>query len=239
MSFVVRNRIGLLLLLLLVVGWVAGCTSSPVPAATSTSASDSPSGEVAPSASESVVLTLPGEDWGYPSPFAFYSRGPGYIRMSFLFDTLTWKDENGVIPWLADSWDTSEGGTAWTFTLHPGIAWHDGTPLTAEDVAFTFEYFKEHQASFTWSWSVDKVARTEVVDEYTVTLYLTEPIAGCHESLVGSLPIIPRHIWEGVDDPVKFLAEEAIVGSERVVVGAGHQGNQCLVRRGQTHFRNG
>ena len=159
------------------------------------------------------MLTLPGEDWGYPSPFAFYSRGPGYIRMSLLFDTLTWKDEDGVIPWLADGWDTFEDGTAWTFTLHPGVAWHDGAPLTAEDVAFTFEYFKEHQESFKWFWPVDKVAGTEVVDERTVTLYLREPMAGCHESLFGSLPIIPRHIWEGVDDPVRFLSAEAVVGS--------------------------
>jgi peptide/nickel transport system substrate-binding protein len=193
--------------LLAVVGLVAGC-GKPAPAATEQTA-DTPTS----AAAEAKTLTLPGEDWGYPSPFAFYSRGPGYIRMSLLFDTLTWKDENGVIPWLADSWDTFEDGTAWTFTLHPGVTWHDGTPLTAEDVAFTFGYFKAHQASFKWSWPVDKVAGTEVVDERTVTLHLEEPIAGCHESLVGSLPIIPRHIWEGVEDPAKFMAEEAVVGS--------------------------
>ena len=69
-----------------------------------------------------------GSDWGYPSPFAFYPRGPGYVRMSFLFDTLTWKDENGIIPCLADGWKVSDDGMTWTFCLNEYAKWHDGEP---------------------------------------------------------------------------------------------------------------
>ena len=43
-------------------------------------------------------------DWGFPSPYGHYSRGPGYIRMSLIFDTLVWKDQNGYVPALAESW---------------------------------------------------------------------------------------------------------------------------------------
>ncbi|RJS84787.1 peptide ABC transporter substrate-binding protein, partial [Methanophagales archaeon] len=94
---------------------------------------------------------VPGGDWGYPSPFGFYPRGPGYIRMSFGFDTLTWKDQDGaVIPWLADSWEKSDDGKAWTFHLHEGVKWHDGEPFTAKDVQFTFDYIKKHKTSFKW-----------------------------------------------------------------------------------------
>ncbi len=200
------------LLALLLVCLVAGCTSAPTPTATLVPAAPTSTSAPAPTP-EPVALTLPGDDWGYPSPFAFYSRGPGYLRMSFIFDTLTWKDEDGVIPWLADAWEVSDDGTEWTFTLHPDVAWHDGEPLTAEDVAFTFDYLKEHQESFQWSWPVDKVARTKIVDERTVTLYLTEPIAGCHVDLVGSVPIIPKHVWENVEDPAKFIVEEAVIGT--------------------------
>jgi len=193
--------------LLLTVAMTAGC-GKPAPAATEQRADTSTS-----VAAEAKTLMLPGDDWGYPSPFAFYSRGPGYIRMSFLFDTLTWKDEHGVIPWLADDWQASDDGAEWTFTLHPGVTWHDGKALSAEDVAFTFKYFKTNQAAFKWSWPVDKVESAEAVDEETVVLKLTEPLAGAHEELIGSLPIIPKHIWEGVDDPAKFTAGEAVVGS--------------------------
>ena len=42
-------------------------------------------------------------DWGYPNPFRHYPRGPGYIRMSWVFETLVWKDKNGFAPGLADS----------------------------------------------------------------------------------------------------------------------------------------
>ena len=196
--------------LLLAVTLIAGC-GNPAPAATLDPATSTSSSRADKS------LTLPGDDWGYPSPFAFYSRGPGYIRMSLLFDTLTWKDEAGVIPWLAKEWSVSDDGTEWTFTLSPGLAWHDGEPLTAEDVAFTFEYFRKlsdaHQGAFKWSWPVGKIEEAEALDEDTIVLNLTEAVAGAHEGLIGSLPIIPKHIWEGVDDPVKLTSEDAVIGS--------------------------
>jgi peptide/nickel transport system substrate-binding protein len=196
---------------LLVIAAAVRCMARPAPAAPEDSAtSTSPSTEV-------KTLTLPGDDWGYPSPFAFYSRGPGYIRMSMVFDTLTWKDEAGVIPWLAEEWTVSEDGTEWTFTLVPDVTWHDGEPLTTDDVAFTFEYFRKlsdaHQAALKWSWPVGKIESAEAVDEKTVVLNLTDAIAGAHEGLIGSLPIIPKHIWENVDDPTKLTSEDAIIGS--------------------------
>jgi len=149
----------------------------------------------------------------YPSPFAFYSRGPGYIRMSLLFDTLTWKDQDGVIPWLAEEWSVSDDGTEWTFTLTPDAVWHDGEPLTAEDVAFTYAYFPAHQGAFKWSWPVGKIESAEVADEHTVVLHLTEVLAGAHEDLMGSLPIIPKHIWQDIEDPGRFSSDEAVIGS--------------------------
>ncbi|MDY0042041.1 MAG: hypothetical protein RBS57_17150, partial [Desulforhabdus sp.] len=54
---------------------------------------------------QSKELHLPGGDWGLPTPFTFYPRGPGYIHLSFIYDTLVWKDEKGIIPWLAASWE--------------------------------------------------------------------------------------------------------------------------------------
>ncbi|MGD9912235.1 ABC transporter substrate-binding protein, partial [Methanothrix sp.] len=76
-------------------------------------------------------------DWGYPSPYLHYSRGPGYVRMSFIFDTLVWKDQNGFVPALAESWEYLEGENAYLFNLNPNVKWHDGEPFTANDVVFT------------------------------------------------------------------------------------------------------
>ena len=150
---------------------------------------------------EPVVFSYPGDDWVYPSPFARYSRGPGYIRMSLLFDTLTWKDENGVIPWLAEDWEMSEDGKRWTFALRSDVRWHDGQSFTADDVAFTFSYVQKNEAEIVWSGEMAKVQDVQAIDQHTVRFTLADPIAGPHFNLFGSVPIIPRHVWDGVEDP--------------------------------------
>jgi len=87
------------------------------------------------------TVRVAGSTFGFPSPFA-YIAGPGYVQMSLLYDTLLWKDGSGeLVPWLASRYERSPDGLRYTFFLRPGISWHDGRPLTAQDVAFTFEYF--------------------------------------------------------------------------------------------------
>jgi len=61
------------------------------------------------------VYTIAGGDSGFPAPYSHYPRGGGYVYMSFIFDTLVWKNETGYVPALAESWemegdDTPEGG---------------------------------------------------------------------------------------------------------------------------------
>ena len=69
------------------------------------------------------VLTIADStgDWGYPSPYGHYSRGPGYIRMSLIFDTLIWKDQNGFVPALAETWEYLSDEKAYVFHLRKGI----------------------------------------------------------------------------------------------------------------------
>jgi len=205
MRIVKRKQIVCTLLALLLVSLVAGCGPAPTPTATPVPEEPTPT-------PPPVTLTLPGDDWGYPSPFARYPRGPGYIQMSFLFDTLAWKDEEGVIPWLADDWEASEDGAKWTFKLHEGVKWHDGKPFTAEDVAFTFDYLKEHIAS--WFEALkEQIEKVEVKDEHTVVVYLTKPAADFLADIAGAMPILPKHIWESVEDPKKFTGPEAVIGT--------------------------
>jgi len=48
-------------------------------------------------------------------------------------------------PELAESWDVSDDGLTWTFHLRPGATWHDGEPVTASDVAFTYDFYGSHE----------------------------------------------------------------------------------------------
>ncbi len=84
------------------------------------------------------------KDWGFPAPYFHYPRGPGYLRMSMVFDTLIWKDAKGFIPMLADTWRYDPGRRAYIFELNPRARWHDGRPVTAADVVFTLAYMKRH-----------------------------------------------------------------------------------------------
>ena len=91
-----------------------------------------------------IVLREAGGDFGYPNPFRHQNRGPGFFKMELIYDSLLEKDEKGLIPWLAKEWTVSEDGQTYTFTLVDNATWHDGKPLTAEDVAFTVKYFEAH-----------------------------------------------------------------------------------------------
>jgi peptide/nickel transport system substrate-binding protein len=149
-------------------------------------------------------------DWGFPNPFRHYPRGPGYIRMSWVFDTLVWKDQQGYVPALADSWSYDPAKMAFTFNLNPKAKWHDLQPLTAQDVVFTIDYFKKHP----YSWiTVDDVSRAEALGPHRVVIYLSKPYSPFISDIGGTMPILPKHIWESVDNPAAYHDAKAFIGS--------------------------
>ncbi|MGQ0571036.1 MAG: ABC transporter substrate-binding protein [Armatimonadota bacterium] len=150
-------------------------------------------------------------DAGFPTPFAFSTLGPaGIARLSFIYDTLVWKDERGLIPWLAGSWRTSPDGTAYVFTLHPAARWHDGQPLTARDVKFSFDYYRTHP--FRWV-DTSIVTSVDVRDRRTAVVRLARPYAPFLENVAGVVPIIPEHVWRGIEHPEREHDLRVAVGS--------------------------
>ena len=148
-------------------------------------------------------------DWGYPNPYRHYPRGPGYIRMSWVFDTLIWKDDKGYIPALAKKWTYDPGTLSFTFKLQEGVKWHDEKPFRAEDVVFTVNYYKKHP----YSWvPMGNVAGAEVKENNCVVIRLTKPYAPFLAYVGGVMPILPAHIWQNVSDPKKFNDPKAFIG---------------------------
>ena len=160
-----------------------------------------------------LVINLEGGDWGYPTPYGHYQRGPGIFKMQLLFDSLLQRGEEGLIPWLAEQWEVSSDGKEYTFTLREDVKWHDGQNLTAEDVKFSFSYFAVHPPVFDklQEGKGNLVAAIEVVDEHTVKIVVETANATVLERL-GAMRIIPEHIWAKVDDPKKFNTPEAVIG---------------------------
>ena len=161
--------------------------------------------------SKERILTVSGNgDFGFPSVYTISPKGQGYMTLSYIFDTLMWKDESGLIPYLAEDYSVSEDGLTYTFQLRKGVSFTDGTPFTAEDVKFTFDYMKEHP--YKWV-SVSMVEEASVVDEHTVEIKLNKTYNPFLSDVAGSLPILPKHIWENVTEPETFTEPEAAIST--------------------------
>ncbi|MEM2006016.1 MAG: ABC transporter substrate-binding protein [Sulfolobales archaeon] len=109
-------------------------------------------------------------------------------------------------PWLCSYYERSAEGLVWTFRLVETAYWHDGNPITSEDLAFTIEFYKKHQPP-SWYPSVEFIERIEVLDRYTVRVYLSRFNAWILRTF-GYMIILPKHIWAHVadifDDPTFF-----------------------------------
>lgn len=159
------------------------------------------------------TVRLGGGSFGLPSPFA-YIASLGYAQMIFLYDTLLWKDASGrLLPWLAARFGASRDGLTYTFELRDGIRWHDGRPLTAEDVAFTFDYFQRQPLGPLIIAQPFGVKAARALDGRTVEVELELPAVTFLDSVAGALPIVPKHIWSAIDDAPGAQDTDVLVGS--------------------------
>lgn len=104
-----------------------------------------------------------------------------------------------VIPQLAESWSISDDGLTYTFALRDDVLWSDGTPLTATDVAFTFDAINTDEVLSPRRSSFDSVESWAAIDDNTFELVLRE--VDCTVlSNAGVQGIIPAHAYDG--DPM-------------------------------------
>jgi peptide/nickel transport system substrate-binding protein len=88
-----------------------------------------------------------------------------------------------LVPSLAEKWETSDDGTKWTFHLRPGVKFHDGTPLDAEAVKFSFERLTRpghpdvHWDVIPYAESYKDIAEIQAIDDLTIEFTLKQPSA--------------------------------------------------------------
>jgi peptide/nickel transport system substrate-binding protein len=121
-------------------------------------------------------------------------------------------------PGLAKSWDTSSDGLTWTFHMRQGVKWSDGKPLTAADVAYTYNRVLHGTIEKSnWISYLNNVKTVTAPNADTVVLTLKKPNAVLP---LLPIPIIPEHIWKNVSESdMKSYADEPTNGQP--VVGSG------------------
>lgn len=108
-------------------------------------------------------------------------------------------------PYLAESWEM-HGDTAVTFFLRQDVKWHDGRPVTAEDVKFTFDMAKTPETgSLIGSAYLGSVASATVVDPHTIRFTFSEPHAQALEDFWWAP--VPKHLLEGTEASAMANAE--------------------------------
>ena len=102
---------------------------------------------------------------------------PDIVLWTQLFDTLLYQDprDQSLKPGLAESWDVSEDGKAYTFHLRTDVQFHDGTPFNAAAVKFTFDRIMEPSNPGISRQHLAEVQTAEVVDDATVRVTLRNP----------------------------------------------------------------
>lgn len=165
---------------------------------------------------------------GRLNPLAVDVAGVSRVR-DLLYDPLVRNTPRGHVPWLAEdvSWDT-DGSLEATVTLRDGLTWHDDTPITPGDVAFTVALLEDTADDSTESpipapryrgrvTAIDDVSRA---GPGTVRLsFGNRSRAVARRAL--TIPLLPEHVWDERTEPVDDHLTEALVADVAEPVGSG------------------
>ena len=134
--------------------------------------------------------------------------------VALVFEGLVARGPDGMlVPGLATRWTVDPTGKTWTFSLRPDARWHDGEPVTADDVVYTIQTLRDPAYAGPGAGSWPEVTAT-AVDARTVRFDLATPLGGFLE--LATQPIAPAHLLSDV--PVDGLADDPF---GRAPVGSG------------------
>ena len=170
------------------------------------------------------------------NPLAVEFRRHGVV-MGLLYDSLGCLTEDGVAPWLAESWAFSDADSPVArVDLREGITWHDGEPLTAADVAFTHELLADTTLGRTdddapapspqFQGRSSLVADVTVIDDTTAEFRFVEADSSVAVRAF-TVPILPEHVWTDRAAPASLggidvgPVTEALVTNNIPPVGSG------------------
>ncbi|MBN1316745.1 MAG: ABC transporter substrate-binding protein [Anaerolineales bacterium] len=160
-----------------------------------TAAEAEPEANVEPENDEPVIMHIGSTYiWDTANPtIGWY----GYNIRRLMYDTLiNWGGLNNYGPGLAEEWSVSEDGLVWTFKIREGVTFHDGSPLTANEAAWSLNWTKENEIetiAFYLALFEDIVA----LDDTTLQITLSQPVGNMITALVPIVWMFPQSVWDG------------------------------------------
>ena len=232
-----KRILALTLALLLCLALFAGCggetktNPTPAPGGTNTAApaptqqpsggqetpaptqAPAPTAEPAPAGPKHVANLIVGTT-AANNTFNMTGQKDAFGRMNY--NGLTqgnffYRDENGDIqPYFCKSYEISDDGTVLDFTWHEGAIWHDGQPVTADDIVFSFEYMRDVKKVG----SLSNLTKIEILGDNVGRLTFSHPDVyyWMNTSVMNTSCVYAKHIWEGVTDYSNVTGPEAAIG---------------------------
>ncbi len=163
-----------------------------------------------------------------------------FKELRMIYDSLAQVDATGkVVPWAASSIQIVDDTTI-DIVLRDGMMWHDGVPVTIDDVIFTLAYHKEWKAP-SFIGSLEKLESVTKTGANSIRIKLVTPYAPLMINLFCTMFLIPEHIWKdvvekaGLDDVLSF-ANETPIGSGAFSFDYWDRGKELKVSANLNHF---
>jgi len=137
-----------------------------------------------------------------------------YLRYWFHDGLIEWAELQSFEPGLAESWTVSDDELVWTFKIREGVTFHDGTPCTAEDVAWSLNFLMDGMIG-PLELYVTGFEEVVALDPTTVQITLSEPTALMLTARLHYAWILPRSVWEGktYEEIMEFEDPAAVIGT--------------------------
>jgi peptide/nickel transport system substrate-binding protein len=166
----------------------------------------------------------------------------GYLATEFYFWAWSYHlpitfgvEDLGAVPDFVTDTQVSEDGMTFTYTVRDDLTWSDGEPMTAQDMAFTLNLYKDKHAYLPQGY-LQIVESVEAPDDTTVVLQSEEPTS----LFAGEIPymytyILPEHVWQEHADQPKAYENVPMVGSGPFFVAEYERGQFVRLER-NTHW---
>lgn len=189
--------------------WIAGAAAAATAAVLLSGCAPAGGGSSSSSSADTLVAYT-GQSGDYQINFNPYSPsqigGIGTIYESLFFVTNVNNDP--YVPLLGTEYTWNDDGTQLTVAIRDGVTWSDGEPFTAKDVAYTFQMMLDTPSlnNGGFDGTVEAVDDTQVVFTWDYPAFVSGP------TILGRTPIVPEHIWSGIDPTTDVMAEPVGTG---------------------------